>query len=231
MKHHHHVSLLVLTLLMGGQALAQTTPLPVPPAPPLPAPGAAPGATMRSEETTVDGQVRQLLINPYGEVDGLMLDSRQIIKFPPHMSASLAENFSVGTPVKAVGFRESEATLRGSAVVNQQTGKIIVERPPQPGEPAPVPPHLRTAQLQNLQVEGKVQAVLSGPAGDTNGVILEDGSIVRFAPMALTQPVAVGKYLAASGVGTRNNYGVAIEALRIGDNAQSLQPVGAAPAP
>lgn len=228
MKHHHHVSLLVLTLLMGGQAMAQTPPVPAPPA--LPLPGAAPGATVRSEEITVEGPVRQLLINPYGEVDGLMLDNRQIIKFPPHMSASLIENFSVGTPVKAVGFRENEATLRGSAVVNQQTGKIIVERPPQPGEPAPVPPHLRTAQLQNLQVEGKVQTVLSGPAGDTNGVILEDGSIVRFAPMALTQPVAVGKYLAASGVGTRNNYGVAIEALRMGDSAQSLQPVGAAPA-
>lgn len=228
---HHHMSLLVLTLLMGGQAMAQTPPPPAPPASPLPAPGAAPGANLGREEVTVEGPVRQLLINPYGEVDGLMLDNRQIIKFPPHMSAILAENFSVGTPVRAVGFRETEATLRGSAVINQQTGKIIVERPPQPGEPAPVPPHLRTAQLQNLQVEGKVQAVLSGPAGDTNGVILEDGSIVRFAPMALIQPMSVGKYLAASGVGTRNDYGVAIEALRMGDSAQSLQAVGGAPTP
>lgn len=229
MKHHHHISLLVLALLAGGQAMAETPP--APPPPPLGAPGAGPGAALSREEVTVEGAVRQLLINPYGEVDGLMLDNRQIIKFPPHMSTVLVQNFSVGTPVKAVGFREGEASLRGSALVNQQTGKIVVERPPQPGEPAPVPPHLRTAQLQNLQVEGKVQAVLSGPAGDTSGVILEDGSIVRFAPRALNQPVAVGAYIAASGVGTRNSYGVALEALRMGDSAQTLQAVGAAPRP
>lgn len=228
MKHHHRTSLLVLALLAGGQAMADTPPAPPPP---VAVPGAAPGANLSTEEVTVEGAVRQLLINPYGEIDGLMLNDRQIIKFPPHMSATLAQNFSVGTPVKAVGFRESETALRGSAIVNQQTGNIIVERPPQPGQAAPLPPHLRTAQLQNLQVEGKVQAVLSGPAGDTNGVVLEDGSIVRFAPMALNQPVAIGSYLAASGVGTRNSYGVAIEALRMGDSAQSLQAVGAPPKP
>lgn len=206
--------------------MAETPPAPLPP---VAAPSVAPVGNLGNEEVTIESPVRQLLINPYGEIDGLMLDDHQIITFPPHMSATLAQNFSVGTPVKAVGFRESETALRGSAVVNQQTGKIIVERPPQPGEPTPLPPHLRTAQLQNLQVEGKIQAVLSGPAGDINGVVLEDGSVVRFAPTALRQPVAIGKYLVASGVGTRNSYGVAVEALRLGDSAQSLQTVGTAP--
>jgi hypothetical protein len=229
MKHRQHVTLLVLALLAGGQVMAETPPAPPAPMPPVVVPSVAPGGTPSSEEVTLESPVRQLLINPYGEIDGLMLDNRQIVKFPPHMSATLAQNVSVGTPVKVVGFRESETALRGSAVVNQKTGKIIVERPPQPGEPAPVPPHLRTAQLQNLQLEGKVQAVLSGPAGDINGVVLENGGVVRFAPMALNQPMTIGKYIVASGVGTRNSYGVAIEALRMGDSAQSLQNVSAAP--
>jgi hypothetical protein len=181
---------------------------------------------MSVQDATLEGTVRQLLINPFGEVDGLMLDNHQIIKFPPHMSEILAAAVKVGTPVKAVGDLENPGTLRAQVIVNQSSGQIVAERPPQPLAERPIPPHMRAAQMENFQVQGKIQVLLTGPAGDTNGAVLDDGSVVRFAPMTLSRDLAVGQFIAVAGVGARNAYGTSVEALRVADSVAALQASG-----
>ena len=43
---------------------------------------------------------------------------------------------------------------------------------------------------QQLSVQGKVQRPLYGPAGDVNGALLDDGTIVRMSPPAAYQVAA-----------------------------------------
>jgi len=88
-----------------------------------------------------------------------------------------------------------------------------------------MPPHLRMAGLQTQQAQGRIEAVLTGPRGDANGVILSDGAIVRFAPHALQQPLQPGQLFAASGLGTRNAHGTSLEAISMGASLSDLQPL------
>ena len=80
-------------------AQAQTPP-PAPsphaqvPAPPLPqrqvAPPPAPGASFYGHSSPVaQGTVGQYLLNPHGEVDGLLLSDGTQVHFPPHMGDEL----------------------------------------------------------------------------------------------------------------------------------------------
>ncbi|MNE73416.1 hypothetical protein D3C80_1694270 [compost metagenome] len=76
-----------------------------------------------------------------------------------------------------------------------------------------------------MEVEGSIETVLTGPRGETNGVILNDGSIVRFPPNGMQIPIKAGMPFAASGLGTRNNYGQSLEAISVGAHLSALQPL------
>ena len=67
--------------------------------------------------------------------------------------------------------------------------------------------------------------MLTGPRGEANGVILTDGSIVRFPPESLRQSVQPGAPFAASGLGTRNANGTSLEAVNLGTSLSALQPL------
>lgn len=73
------------------------------------------------------------------------------------------------------------------------------------------------AQLDSLRAEGKIARLLGSPRRP-RGALLEDGTVVRLSPRlahrnrALLQP---GTTIRVDGVGTRNPYGVAIEAFSL----------------
>ena len=52
---------------------------------------------------TVEGQVQRMLINPYGEVDGLRLSDGTIAKFAPHMADALTAMVKPGDRVRIIG--------------------------------------------------------------------------------------------------------------------------------
>ncbi|NUT61679.1 hypothetical protein [Herbaspirillum sp. C9C3] len=216
--------------MMVAQAQAQALP-PVPPpgAAPLAAPMAPPPATydaaMTSQAPITEGRVSRLLINPYGEVDGLMVGERTVVKFPPHLSQTLQNAVRPGQSVRVFGQAEAAGVIKADAIVNLANGQTVIDRPPAFDANPPLPPHLRAAQLRQLSVRGKIALVLTDPRGQANGVILDDGSIVRFAPDSLRTPLEPGAPFAANGLGTRNSVGTAIEAIDAGASADSLQPL------
>ena len=207
--------------------------------PPAPPPGAAPAAgplappvppatydaAMTAQAPITEGRVSRLLINPYGEVDGLMVGERTVVKFPPHLSQTLQNAVKPGQPVRVFGQGEAAGVIKADAIVNLASGQTVIDRPPAFDANPPLPPHLRAAQLRQLSVRGKIAMVLTGPRGEANGVILDDGSIVRFAPDSLRTPLEPGAPFAANGLGTRNSMGTAIEAIDAGASADSLQPL------
>src|SRR5262249_7391577 len=91
-----------------------------------------------------------------------------------------------------------------------------------------LPKHLRFATLSRLQVSGVVELVLRGRNGEVNGVLIGDGTVVRFPPHAAFDFAALlqrGQTLVAEGLGTQNAYGKGLEATAIGASSTELRPI------
>jgi len=217
-----------LALSLSSLSVYAVPPDPV--APMLPSPHQWLNAPGLMGQSVVEGQVQRMLINPYGEVDGLRLSDGTIVKFPPHMADALTATVKVNDAVRIIGRAEARGTVRAYAIAHSGTGQTVYDQPPPVGEGRPLPPHLRAQRLQPQQVEGRIEIVLTGPHGEANGVILSDGSIVRFPPESLRLSVQTGAPFAASGLGTRNVFGTSLEAVSMGTSLSSLQPLyGSAP--
>lgn len=230
-----------LCAAMPIAAFAQSTPspsdqaeqAPTPPAPgatpppaPLP-PGPPPPPEADAAPASVDAKVERYLINPFGDIDALLLDNKTIARMPPHMSADLVAAVKPGDAVTIQGRAQGPASLDAFSVTNTATKQVVVRRPKAWTEIS-MPARLRSMGLKELKVSGKVGTMLTGPHGEPNGVLLDDGTIVRIGPheaygfAALLKP---GADFAAVGYGTENSFGRAIEATSVGATAESLQPV------
>jgi hypothetical protein len=201
---------LTLTTTLSLSALAR------PPAPPPP-------DDARNSTTTIQGTVERYLLNPFGEVDGLLLQDGTQVHFPPHLSRALTEAVKPGTPVRIDGDSESRGVIRAENVENTQTRARIANVPPNPDSPPP-----QRAALNRMQASGQVSTMLSGPRGEVNGVILNEGTIVRFPPRiadrfeTLLRP---GQSLAVSGYGSKTPYGDVLEATDLGTDPSAMRPL------
>ena len=150
-------------LMGGGELLAQVTDQ-----------LAKDDSAMKKQAT-----VTEVLKNDHDDVDGLKLDSGDSIHFPPHMGQQIMAIAKVGNVVEVVG--RPEVTPKGERVfeISQITsGKktVRIERPrPKHG---PKPKH----DEQPMSAEGTVTEYARNPHGDVDGLILEDGTVVKFPP-------------------------------------------------
>jgi hypothetical protein len=173
------------------------------------------------------GVVKRFVINPYGEVDGVLLEDGTLAKYPPHMASELTATVKLGDTISIRGFREYAGTVKALVITNDATNRAVIEHPPTPGI-GMMPKHLRFATLARLQASGKVERALYGKKGEVNGVMLDDNTVVRFPPHAIYQfatQLQLGQTVAVEGLGTQNEYGRAIEAISIGASPQTLQPI------
>jgi hypothetical protein len=189
----------------------------VPPAVPLMPPppvGQQPGAM-----TTISGSVGRFLINPEGDVDGLLLADNTLVAFPPHVGLQLAASIAPGDDVRISGFAVPGGSIRAQQIEKTRTGQRFVDQPPEGPGAVPSPRSLHGAGLVKLGASGLVLRVTTAPRGEPDGVLLADGTVVK-----LTPPVAVqfanllqpGTTVAAEGYGTRNRYGESLQATAFG---------------
>jgi hypothetical protein len=186
-------------------------------------PGAEP--RMQYPALVAQGTVARHLLNPRGEVDGLLLTDGTQIKFPPHMSTELTATVSSGDPVAVQGFRELSGAVRAFVITDLRTNSSVAEHEPMA---PPLPPHLRNVGLTALSVQGRIQYLTRGPRGELDGVMLDNGTILRFPPdvgYRLASLLRVGQSITAQGYGTENEYGRALEVTAIGDAGQPPQPL------
>jgi hypothetical protein len=201
----------------------------MPPPPPLAPP--PPIADAGVSTTAITGRIQRWLLNPNGDVDGLLLADGTQVAFPPHLSTAVLQIAKPGDSVKVSGWRASGApVMRASSLTATAGGRSVVDQPPAPGM-APPPPR-DPSSLASMTASGKVSRVLYTDRGDANGVLLDSGDIVRFPPQAasgVTPPVQVGSTLSARGWGTRNALGSAFEATAMGSSPDSLRDLFAGP--
>jgi hypothetical protein len=175
--------------------------------------------------------VQLYLLNPDGEVDGLLLADGTVVKFPPHLSSVLTAAVKPGAHVSVVGFPGASTpyghAVHALAITNTATGQTVVDQPP---ATPPIPPFIRAQARTSLTVSGTVARFLMNPPGDVDGLVLTSGEEVRFPPhLGQTVVTALGGRagtpITASGYGARTAFGTAVEAdsMIVGTQTLSLR--------
>lgn len=238
MSFQPRLAALAALMLIGTAAMAQQAPPPPPsvqaPAPmpigpaarPLPPGGRDAGA---AGSVTLKGRVQQWLLNPNGEIDGLLLADGTQVAFPPHLSASVQQTMKPGDTVQVIGWRTPGAPVLRAASLNAN-GRSVVDQAPAIGSAPPAPRD--PAALTAMSASGRVARALYTVRGDVNGVLLDNGSIVRFPPHVGAEIAATlqpGSTLHAKGWGSRSPMGTAIEATAIGPTADGMRELFAGP--
>ena len=158
------------------------------------------------EPTEVKGKVAQYSLTPRGGVDGLILVDGTEVLLPPHLSTQVVFAFRPGEAVTVQGVKTvANPVVTAVSLTNDATGVLVDTRPPGPP--------------QQLEDESRIKLQLHGPDGHLNGVLLEDGAIVRMPSPDAEQDaagLAVGQPLYVSGEGVTNAFGKVIAAREIG---------------
>ncbi|MCC4603153.1 hypothetical protein [Xanthomonas campestris] len=217
-----------------GAAAAQVGAPPPPPAPNGPIGGPpAPPTPVAATPVRVSGSVERFMLNPNGDVDGLWLRDGTQVGFPPHLSTEVKTAVRAGDSVVVQGFRLGNLpVLQASSIRSSRSGREVVDRPPTVGAPPPPPP--TPGQLTPLQSDGTIQRLVYGPAGEVNGALVSDGTVVRMPPhlaLQFTDLLRVGAPLSANGFGVATPHGRAIEATQLGRDRASLRALFSAPRP
>lgn len=230
-------------IAMGPAALAQA-PAPQPTAPQTVAPptipaGPAPaaGTYYSNQLPETQGTVQRFTLTPIGELDGVILTDGTQVHLPPHLATQLAVAVRVGDTVTVRGYRSPSVPLLAAvSITNTNTGQTVVDNgPPPPGSRPPPPlPGMPAPGAQQALVQGKVQSSLYGPAGDVNGALLEDGTIVRIGPREAYQVASLlnpGQTLAVQGWALTTAYGKVIDTQAVGPSPNQLTQVAPPPPP
>jgi len=184
----------------------------------MPPPPPRAGGPRDGVPTTVSGVVRRFLINPEGDVDGLLLADTTLVSFPPHIGNQVAAAIAPGDTVNVSGLAQPGGSLKASQIADAKNGRSIVDQPP-PADAPRLPKSLAGVGLVKLNATGRVLRVTSAPRGEPDGVLLTDGTVIKLTPPAAAQFASLlqpGATIAAQGYGTRNRYGESLQATAFG---------------
>jgi hypothetical protein len=179
---------------------------------------------------TIGGTVTRFTLTPRGDLDGLILADGTQVHIPPHLSGELAAAVKPGDAVTVSGSRSPTGALFiATAVTDAASNQTVVDRgPPAPGFAPPPPlPGVPTPGAQNASVQGRVQRLLRGPAGDVNGALLDDGTVLRMPPhiaYRFSTVLAPGQSVAAQGWELSTSYGRVVDVQSIGASTAQLNP-------
>ena len=172
------------------------------------------------------GTVAEYSLTPRGDVDGLILKDGTEVYMPPQLGAQLV---FIAKPGDAVTIRGLHAMampmVQATSVSNDVTGKTVIDSG-QGGPPG-------AGRLeQPLTASGHIKTFLHGPRGDLNGLLLEDGTIVRMPPPEATRlatQLTVGALLVVQGEGYEGELGRVINAAAVGPTEAQMTQITAPP--
>jgi len=165
--------------------------------------------------TEIKGKVAQYALTPRGAVDGLILTDGTEVHVPKHASTRLVFSVRPGDAVTVRGLKAGASpVVSAAAVTNDATGTVVDTGPEGPP--------------QRLDDESRIKRQLHNPEGQLDGVLLEDGTIVRMPPLDAERhaaSLAVGQPLYALGDGMSGPLGKVIAAREVGASRAKLSNV------
>ncbi len=164
----HPASLLALVGAAGVGLLANLNSAGAQPPPPPPPPGANAAAHQQPSATIVQGAVAQYLMNPHGDVEGLLLGDNTIVRFPPHLGADLVQTVQPQNAVKVDGYSAVAGTIQATKITSTTSGRSLADARPPAGAPPPRP----AAAQQPMSASGTIKALTHAPRGEIDGAVL-----------------------------------------------------------
>jgi hypothetical protein len=173
----------------------------------------------------IRGKVSQYSLTPRGDVDGLILEDGTEVHSPPHLGAQLVFAVKPGDQVTVRGLKARDIPMvEAVSITNDADRQSVTDYgPPRPNGAGQV-----------LEANGHIKAQLHGRRGELNGVLLEDGTIVRLPPDEadrLAVQLAVGQPLYVIGDGIASPLGKVIAAQQIGPSQSQLAQIQTRPSP
>jgi hypothetical protein len=157
---------------------------------------------------TAGSPVNVWLVNPYGDVDGVLLRDGRAFYFPTEVGRMLTGSVRIGDVVHV-------DVVRGRRLlVDQRDGSSFdMTAVARGGGPVGIP------ALQRMTARGTVTAVTRMTGGVITGFVLGSGEQVRVPPSATARlgNVRVGDTIVAEGLGNRGRWGIGLQALAIYD--------------
>ena len=199
--------LLVAVFLLGGSvALAQT---PVYDPDQLPA---------------FRGKVVGYSLTTKDEVEGVILDDGTEVHISPRLSSELTFAIKPGDAVTVHGLKATGASMvQAMSIANDASGARLVDtfQPAnEPGRPVYTPPRM-------FEARGRIKMPLHAPDGRVDGVLFEDGTIIRLAA-GYNPPnadcLAAGKDIVATGTGITSLLGKVMETRSIALDTETGTP-------
>ena len=171
-----------------------------------------------------DGIVDRYLLNPRGEVNGLLLRDGSQMHVTLRAAQDLTKAVQPGDHIRVHGRRVSDSPLvKPDVIINVTDGRSFTV--PYRLD-LPMPPREERRTVTEMHAAGTIQVLLYDHLKDVvNGALLSDGMQVRLPPdvgdhfhSSLQQNMDVE----VRGYGTTTPYGSALEAIAIGRKGQPL---------
>ncbi len=161
------------------------------------------------------GRVTQFLLNPHGEIDGLILNGDLQVHVPPHLGRKLTRHVAVGDRIRVRGVKARGAGMIAAVQLTGRGGVDIVDDGPVHDAPKPSRPARKPMELR-----GEVALALHGPKGELNGALLTSGVALRMPPHAaaeLRDYLRAGTHVQVWGHGVATPHGTTLDVHEIAE--------------
>jgi hypothetical protein len=182
------------------------------------------------------GTVERFIVNPKGEVDGLVLNdatgAATLVHVPPHLADEITGAIQTGDSIQVHGIRPRGAAVIAAVSLTTADAQTIVDHGPkansghQKSPPSVEEPSLK--RQPGMEAVGTVRLSLYAPKGELRGALLADGTVLRLGPKEAERWVELlrpGATLAATGEGLCAEYGIVIDVQKIGARLDTVRPV------
>lgn len=181
-----------------------------------------------SQLPSAQGKVAEYSLTAHSDVDGLILADGTEVHVPPHLGTQLVFAVKPGDVVTVRGLRaRAIPMIEAMSVSNNDTEMTVMNNVPGglggPGNAE-----------QPMTAQGHIKQQLHGPLGDLNGVLLEDGTIVRLPPPEAQRhasELTAGAPLYVEGDGFSGLLGRVVDAQFLGPDRAQLAQIDVPPPP
>ena len=156
-------------------------------------------------ESTTEGTVARYLVDPRGEVEGLLLVDGTQMHVTSHIASEFTKVIKPGHRIRAQGTRKSQSALFEPEVIQNMTTEGFFRTPLRVD--VPIPDQENRLSMTDMKASGTIQVLLYEYMNEAvRGLLLSDGTQVRLPPDVtdeLRRSLQVGQSVEAEGTGPK----------------------------
>ncbi len=174
------------------------------------------------------GVLDRFLLDPRGDVDGMLLTDGTEVHFSSYLSSQIVPNLKPGARVTVRGVRPRGVDIVDAVFLQTPDGQQIVDQGPPGRGRFDIGRDVPIRSRRPVEVEGVVRRALHGPKGETSGALLDDGRIVRMPVHADGLPpdmLVPGDILAVRGESVTSAQGTVVAAHEFAVSLAPLAPM------